>query len=281
MIGLELVLVSAAVAVPVALLWIRRPGPLAAVNHRGETVPVVLGLALLASAAAGVTIVALERAARSNRAVVPGRVVAVCVAVAVVFAAGLADDMAGEGPRGLRGHVRALLSGTLTTGIAKIVAAVVGAIVVAVAIPNHPAGERAAGVILMAGSANLWNGLDVAPGRAAKAFLLAGAATLPAGPAWAVAVPLLGMYGAAIPAGWLDLRERGMLGDAGANSLGFAVGAGLYTVLPEWGTVFAAAAVVGLNVLAETVTLSRVIDSSLPLRWLDRLGRPKKSVRTD
>jgi hypothetical protein len=36
--------------------------------------------------------------------------------------------------------------------------------------------------------------------------------------------------------------------------------------------VAAAATGVGLNVLAETVTLSRAIDATPPLRWYDRLG---------
>jgi hypothetical protein len=30
---------------------------------------------------------------------------------------------------------------------------------------------------------------------------------------------------------------------------------------------------VALNVLAETVTLSRLIDAVAPLRWFDRVGR--------
>jgi hypothetical protein len=35
----------------------------------------------------------------------------------------------------------------------------------------------------------------------------------------------------------------------------------------------AAALAVGLNLLAETVTLSRVIRGAAPLRWFDDLGR--------
>jgi len=31
--------------------------------------------------------------------------------------------------------------------------------------------------------------------------------------------------------------------------------------------------VIGLNVLAETVTFSRTIEAVPPLRWFDRLGR--------
>jgi hypothetical protein len=73
-----------------------------------------------------------------------------------------------------------------------------------------------------------------------------------------------------------------MLGDAGANLLGFTVGLGLALRLATWQLAVAAAVVVALNVLAETVTLSRVIDAAPPLRWVDRLGRlePRPAPRS-
>ncbi len=43
---------------------------------------------------------------------------------------------------------------------------------------------------------------------------------------------------------WFDLHERAMLGDGGANLLGFTVGLGLYLVLPDPGVVVAAAVAV-------------------------------------
>jgi hypothetical protein len=64
-----------------------------------------------------------------------------------------------------------------------------------------------------------------------------------------------------------------MLGDAGSNPLGFAAGLGLYLTLGEAWVAAAAGTAVALNVLAETVTLSRIVERAPPLRWLDRLGR--------
>ena len=55
--------------------------------------------------------------------------------------------------------------------------------------------------------------------------------------------------------------------------LGFTAGVGLYLSLPAWGIAVAALVAVGLNVLAETVSLSRLIEAAPPLRWFDRLGR--------
>jgi hypothetical protein len=72
---------------------------------------------------------------------------------------------------------------------------------------------------------------------------------------------------------WPDLRERAMLGDSGANLLGFLAGAEIVRRLPEPWLPVAAAVVVALNLLAETVTFSRTIEAIPPLRWFDHLGR--------
>jgi hypothetical protein len=74
----------------------------------------------------------------------------------------------------------------------------------------------------------------------------------------------------ALPA---DLRERAMLGDGGSNLLGFAAGLALADVLPDAWMPPAAAIAVVLNVVADTVSFSRVIEATPPLRFLDGLGR--------
>ena len=98
-------------------------------------------------------------------------------------------------------------------------------------------------------------------------------------PAWHsdTAVLIAAGIGATLALLPLDLGERGMLGDAGANFLGYVVGAGLLAALPVWGLGVALALVLALHAAAETVTLSRLIRAATPLRWLDDLGR--SSVR--
>ena len=127
--------------------------------------------------------------------------------------------------------------------------------------------------VITAGAANIWNGLDVAPGRADKYFFIAAIPTLFApvrGPGWLL---LLFATGAVVGVVSFDLRERGMLGDTGSNSLGFVVGAALAPSLTALGLWLFAGGVLVLNVLADTVTFSRIIDGFPPLRWFDRLGR--------
>jgi len=189
----------------------------------------------------------------------------------LVTAAGLLDDLATGGPRGLRGHLRALVAGHVSTGIVKLFTIAAVAVVVAASVePTRSGGVRVAGAVLIAAATNVWNGLDVRPGRALKFGYLALPALLtctwpavPFAPGVALASVLI------LP--W-DAREHAMLGDAGANLLGFTVGVAMFDALADQQVVVAAAIGVALNVLAEMATLSRPIEAIPPLRWYDRLG---------
>jgi hypothetical protein len=242
-----------------------RWGRLLARNHRGNLVPRALGIALALGAAAGtLAYAALGRAERAGVGALAGSL--------LVFAAGLVDDLNPVGPRGLRNHLRWIASGRMTTGLLKLLVAVGSAAVVVALQPPRPGAVRLFGLVLIAASANLWNGLDAAPGRALKAFLVPAAAFLVWGEV-ANAPAIAGLFAVALLALPLDLRELAMLGDAGSNLLGFGAGLALYDVLPDpWVAVAAVAAVV-LNVLADTVSFSRLIERAPPLRWLDALGR--------
>jgi UDP-GlcNAc:undecaprenyl-phosphate/decaprenyl-phosphate GlcNAc-1-phosphate transferase len=71
-----------------------------------------------------------------------------------------------------------------------------------------------------------------------------------------------------------ELREQLMLGDAGANPLGAAVGVAAVHAAGDTGWIWGAAGlVVAVNVAGELVSFSRVIARVAPLRMLDELGR--------
>jgi hypothetical protein len=242
-----------------------RWGALAVENHRGVVVPRILWVVLDATAL-GWTIGYAALRQPGNGAW------GGLAAVLLVSAAGLVDDLSPIGPRGLRGHARALVEGHMTTGALKVLVTIGSAVVVVALQGKRPGWVMAAGIVLVAGSTNVWNGLDILPGRALKAFVPAILVFVVAGDL-EVFPAALGMLVAAITVLPLDLRERAMLGDAGSNPLGFAAGLGLYATLGDAWVAVAAGAAVALNVLAETVTLSRIVDRTPPLRWLDRLGR--------
>jgi hypothetical protein len=239
-------------------------GRLRVENRRGVAVPATLGFVLLAGGAVSAVALGLvEPVGAAGWIAAAGAV--------LVFAAGLVDDLMPGGPRGLRGHLRAIARGHVSTGIVKLVVVTAVAVVTVAASAGRPGWARVAGVLLLAACANLWNGLDVLPGRA----LLFACLTAPAFGAcsWAAAPFVPGVGVAAVLALPLDAGERAMLGDAGANLLGFTVGVALYGALTDSQVVAAATVAVALNVVADTVTLSRVIDAVPPLRWFDRIGR--------
>lgn len=270
------------------LLWCRRRH-IGVTNYRGAWVPWGLGLAWILAAGGGVAAGAAlaGAAARAARGVgeaglgEPGRL---AVLAAWLFWAGLVgwvDDLLGDGSRrGLRGHGGALLQGELTTGALKLLLLGSGALLVGLAAPPKglPQGWGwLAGATLVALTVNTVNLLDLRPGRAFKgslvllgvAFLADGGASLPALPGLAAALALMG---------W-DLREEGVLGDAGANALGALAGWSLVAALPPAGILGALVGLAWLHLEAEHRSLSRRIAGSSFLNWLDHLGRLEPEPR--
>jgi UDP-N-acetylmuramyl pentapeptide phosphotransferase/UDP-N-acetylglucosamine-1-phosphate transferase len=187
---------------------------------------------------------------------------------------GLVDDLLGsETDRGFRGHLRALAHGRITTGALKLFGGGVVAIVLTAA-PGDVSGRRLlADAALVALAANLGNLLDRAPGRTIKVGLLAYVPLAIAAGTSAIGLALAPVVGAAsglLPA---DLRERLMLGDTGANLLGAVLGLGVVLEASRPVRTGVLLVLVGLNLVAERVSFSKVIDATPGLRHLDRLGR--------
>jgi UDP-N-acetylmuramyl pentapeptide phosphotransferase/UDP-N-acetylglucosamine-1-phosphate transferase len=242
---------------------------LSRVNYRGRTVVAGLGLPLVLGLLAWATPLALAarldplRAARIDLLTPSG--LAVVVAGLAFLILGLADDLIEDaGSRGFRGHLRALTAGKLTGGGIKLLGGVLAAP------ERRTAWLLPLGAAVVASTANVANLLDLRPGRCTKVFLpLWGAGCLldPPGGAWSA-----GLAGAALAALPFDLRERGMLGDAGANALGAVVGT-LLLAGPVWLLLAALAVLLALQLLSERVSFSRVIDGNRVLRAADRFGR--------
>jgi UDP-N-acetylmuramyl pentapeptide phosphotransferase/UDP-N-acetylglucosamine-1-phosphate transferase len=81
------------------------------------------------------------------------------------------------------------------------------------------------------------------------------------------------VLGAAVGLLWPDLREQLMLGDAGANAIGAALGLGVVLTCAEPVRIGVLLVVLGLNALSEKVSFSAVIGRTAGLRDLDQLGR--------
>lgn len=190
---------------------------------------------------------------------------------------GLLDDMLGRGhqgdtPRGWRGHARAVLSGHLSTGAIKAVGAF-GLAAFAVSGRGQESFDYIADLALLLLATNMFNLLDLRPGRVEKAFvLLLGGLCLSAWTAYPL--ELLGIFiGPILIGAALTLPERAMLGDAGANLVGALAGISLLVTLGDEARLVALAIIVALTAYGEFRSISSAIERLPGLRWLDRIGR--------
>jgi hypothetical protein len=204
-----------------------------------------------------------------------------------VLAVGLVDDTLGcdldvseargeprpAPPRGWRGHWAATRGGEFSTGALK-AAGSLGLALLAMDWfgLSNVRWLLAAAVLVLA--TNVFNLLDLRPGRSMKAFVVLGAG-LSVGaseirPLWA-----LGLFVApALIAGAYDLRERAMLGDTGANLLGALAGLWLVLTLSETGQIVALVLLAAITLYGELRSISAVVERTPVLRQLDSWGRP-------
>lgn len=204
------------------------------------------------------------------------------VGTTLASAAGYVDDhLEGAFPaqaKGFRGHLGALAQGQVTSGVVKIAFIGTASALVATAFPRN--GSRlvrcvswAGDAALIALSANMINLLDLRPGRAGKVCLGVGLMLLPTRAAREAA----GLIATSLVCLPEDLAGETMLGDMGANALGFQLGVALCR-LPGPVRVGALAGIGSLTLLSEKVSFSKVIETNQLLRALDSMGRPEATV---
>jgi UDP-N-acetylmuramyl pentapeptide phosphotransferase/UDP-N-acetylglucosamine-1-phosphate transferase len=128
-------------------------------------------------------------------------------------------------------------------------------------------------LLLLLLATNLFNLLDLRPGRVEKALalLLAGLCVA----AWTAApLDLLGIFlGPVAVCAAFTLRERAMLGDTGSNLIGALAGISMLVVLGPTGRAIALAVVAVLTIFGEFRSISAAIERVPLLRSLDSLGR--------
>ena len=286
-------------------------------NFHGVTVSLRGGVAMAGASVASAAVA--SALSDQPRAALGGVVASLGGAVA-----GYIDDVdqgAHDGDKvakGLKGHLGALAHGQVTTGVIKIAGIGASALAASALVGSKAtsvgakAADLALNTVLIAGTANLANLLDLRPGRALKATVLVAAplsyfscaaaktpasgasvtsATAsvasgasaapsvkpvsPASASGASAQRLLasGLNAAAITALVEDLQETTMLGDTGANAAGALLGTSL-AANDSWKLRLGTAlGVVSLILASEKVSFSKVIAANPALNWLDQLWR--------
>jgi hypothetical protein len=274
---------SAVLAALLAPAWVRdmaRAG-LVRENYRGRRVAFPLGAVLVS-----VSLLALAPLAvlddRADLDLLDPDLRRWIVYVLGVALLGLLDDALGRGTapdsdRGWGGHARAVLEGRFSTGAIKAAGAFALA-AYAVSGRGREGLDYLADLALLLLATNLFNLLDLRPGRVEKAFglMLAGLCL----GAWTDApLELLGIFIGPVAIGAaLSLRERAMLGDTGSNLIGALAGVSLLVTLDDTGRLVALAIVAALTIYGEFRSISQTIDRVPPLRWLDSIGRLREGT---
>src|SRR5438445_8763835 len=263
-----LLALACAAAIAPAVLRALGAGGHTKANYRGRELPFPLGVLTLAAAVLALIPLELLQRLASARLLHPELLPIALYALGVI-ALGLVDDVFGAPPpgrpqrRGWRGHGAAAMRGELSTGVLK-AAGSLGLALLAMSYRNLSDGRwlLAAAVLVLA--TNLFNLLDLRPGRSLKAFVVLGAAlTLGAWDARPLAA--LGLFAAPVLiAGAYDVRERAMLGDTGSNLVGALAGLWLVLSLSTLGLAIATGVLVIVTAYGELRSLSALIERAPP-----------------
>ena len=255
-------------APPLAETALRRLGHIEP-NFRGERIPQSYGIVIVLGALP-LLLAFAPPGPVSYHALLPW-----LIALTGFGLLGLLDDLRGDKRvKGLRGHFRAaLVERRLTTGFFKAIGG--GTLALGLGFyhfPHAPA-EALLASALIALSANAINLFDLRPGRAGGVFLIASAALLTLG--WQQrnlqALCLLTVVVATVPVYLRDRRARAMMGDTGSNPLGACLGLALVEQPSPGLRLTALTLLIALHILAERVSITKLIERFALLRALDRL----------
>ncbi|HEY8462971.1 MAG TPA: phospho-N-acetylmuramoyl-pentapeptide-transferase [Bacillota bacterium] len=194
---------------------------------------------------------------------------------------GFIDDVIGDHTqKGFKGHFRALFKDKrLTTGGLKAFFGAVIALVFSIATANLVKGKLEvwpviSNFLLVALCANSLNLFDLRPGRAGKIFIAGFVIVLMFSQDFEVYtglfVPILAIMLYYLP---YDLKARVMMGDVGSNLLGASLGVMMAWMFSDLSKLIAIILLVILQLTAEKISFSKVIDQHRLLRSLDEIGR--------
>lgn len=258
--------ISVAVAVPLVPAGVRalEAAGLCRPNYLGRRLAFPLGAVVLASA-----LVAIGAGAAFD-ASDPGRWLAYLIGVALL---GLMDDARGRtSPRGLRGHGAALIRAELSTGVIKALGTL-GLAAYAASGLDRGGTNYLVDALVLALATHLGNLLDTGPGRVEKTLGLTGLGLCLAYTTVAPVELLAPFIGPVAVGAWFTLRERAMLGDAGASLIGGMIGICLLTTTTPAAAAVALVILIAISLYGEFRSMSSAIGRVPLLERLDSLGR--------
>jgi UDP-N-acetylmuramyl pentapeptide phosphotransferase/UDP-N-acetylglucosamine-1-phosphate transferase len=201
----------------------------------------------------------------------------IIISVACMGFIGFLDDMFGNSrAKGFRGHFSLLLKGEISTGALKAFTGLVTSAAIVFMRGYASFLQLVLDTLMITFAINSLNILDLRPGRVCKFFLLfmtiLAVYDIYMGPAKSF-YHFLPIFVSTAVFFYYDLREYVMMGDTGSNVLGICFGLSMAWILPLEYKIIMAVFLFGLNVAAEKLSLSVIIQKVRLLKLIDDMGR--------
>ncbi len=182
---------------------------------------------------------------------------------------GFLDDYFDEEIKGFKGHFGELFKGNLSCGVLKAIVVTFIAILLNLSLTIDTIFLVNVGIIIL--MTNLFNLMDLRPGRAIKLFIILSYILLLEKYIFIIyLLPFFIIFIFYLP---LELKEIYMMGDTGSNLLGVSL-AFIYTLLDNIGAkIFLLIILISLNIVAEFFSFSKIINNNHILNFFDKLGR--------
>ncbi|MBO8170382.1 MAG: hypothetical protein H0Z33_00645 [Bacillaceae bacterium] len=195
-----------------------------------------------------------------------------CAILALNLAGWVDDHHGSRKVKGIRAHFRSFYNGHITTGIIK---AMVGSFIAlcAVLLVPVPWYERVTGFLLLLLSINFMNLMDLRPGRVWKISLFLTGILLIQGMNLFISVLAMPLLVAAFFLFPLDMRGQLMLGDTGANAIGFLIGFWIFLFTSPLFQLGWLLFLILVHWYAERKSITRLIEQVPVLRRMDEWGR--------
>ena len=236
------------------------------INYKGEKIPNAMGIVFVFSNVMTIGTIQLIDGFKSDFHII------YLLGLVFVGLIGLLDDLIGDKTiKGLRGHIKSFFQGKLTTGGIKAFFGLFIALVVSSYISNNFLDFILNGLIIGLFT-NLINLFDLRPGRAIKVFIIISAILLILKFNYNNYI-ILSIYGILIPYASLDLKSKVMMGDTGANILGYTLGVYYTSNFELLSRIIILILLVLFHIFAEKVSFSKVIDNNKILKYIDGIGR--------
>jgi UDP-GlcNAc:undecaprenyl-phosphate GlcNAc-1-phosphate transferase len=247
-------------------------------NYREEKIPAISGLIFVAllPIITGVNMLFLVNSVYNS-------MLFLFIIVGMGFMGLVDDQMGNPHSKGFKGHFLTLIkSRQLTSGCFKALfgasIALVFSIGVALSVKSPwLLWNILINFLLVSLAANMVNLFDLRPGRAGKIYLLAFLVIIAFSQNlenyFGLFIPLVGIILYYLP---FDLRAEVMMGDVGSNVLGASLGMMMAWMFNDVSKIVALTMMIVLQLSAEKVSFSKVIERFTILRFIDDIGRRKQ-----